>query len=207
VSDAVNIERGATWRERAGLSILGPEGRRVMTDWPWEFNAGSGRKLIIGPTGGEGRCYLRVESGDDADGPSACLDGLDLPEIMVKACEAAGTAPPVMLGRPDVNAMRDARGWVSFRGVQLRESRDGGVSLGIGGNLETLSSAQARQMAAVAVAMADKPPEPDPAEVGEIAALIYQTMYPGYAPEPGERAREAARAVLLRMRGREADRG
>jgi hypothetical protein len=178
---------------------------------PWTHRDERGNELTIGTAEGlDGVCWLRVERESrlaDKWAPSAIVTGLEIPDVTNAMWRAAGQEPPVMLGRPDVDAMRDAGGWVSLGGVNLRESARG-VSVAIGGCLRTLSAAQTRQLAAVAVAMADEPPvpEPDPAEVGEIAALIYQAMYPGYAPEPGERALEAARPVLLRMRDRGADR-
>jgi hypothetical protein len=89
------------------------------------------------------------------------------PDLCRAVFEASGSLPPVMLGRPDLAAVRDPGGWACFRGLQLRESPNGGVSFGIGGNLETLTAAQVRQMAAVAVAMADRE-----TDAGDLAACI-----------------------------------
>ena len=154
---------------------------------------------------------MRIEAHDHEEGLAAVVvqgakpvyvDALDIPEVTNAMHRAAGQEPPVMLGRPDLASARDGNGWIGFRGLQLRKSDDGGVTFSVGGNTETLTEAQARQCAAVVVALADGPPEPDPAEVDEIAALIYAGLYPGYAEPPGERARDAARAVLLRLRDR-----
>lgn len=173
-----------------------------MTGWPWEFNAGDGRTLVIGPSEeGTGSGWLKVETEDDPDGPRAYLDGLDIPLVTAKLWEATGALPPVMLGRPDLASARDAGGWVSFGGLRLRESGDGGVSFAMGESTVTLPAGMARQCAAVVVAIADGcRPEPDQAVVEGLAAVIAD----GGIGLPPREARTLARAILLAGYGREA---
>jgi hypothetical protein len=109
-----------------------------------------------------------------------------LPDVIREMCEKAGTAAPVMLGRPDLDSIRDTDGSVPIRGLRLRESGDGGVTVSVGGNAETLSPAQARQAAAVAVALADE--SRDEGDVFVLASVM--------AKHPGATFPELARAVL-----------
>ena len=176
-----------------------------MTDWPWEFDAGCDRTLIVG-LGGEstGACSLMVTDGDQPDGPTAYLDALDIPEVTGKLWEACGQQPPVMLGRPDLDSARDEDGWVSVAGVQLRESA-AGVTVEIPGGMRTLTAAQARQMAAVAVAMADGgDAEPDPAEVDALESALREASG---RHDPGDEMTGIARALLLAGWKREARNG
>lgn len=116
-----------------------------------------------------------------------CVDPLDIPEVTAAMYRACGQEPPVMLGRPDLNAMRDADGWVSIRCLRLRRATGGGVSFAIGGSMETITEAQARQCAAVTAALADKRDLEDD-DVFELAAVLAQ--------HPSATFPELARAVL-----------
>jgi hypothetical protein len=109
-----------------------------------------------------------------------------LPDVIREMCEKAGTSAPVMLGRPDLDAMRGADGSVPVRGLRLRESGDGGVTVSAGGNAETLSPAQTRLFAAAAVALADE--SRDEGDVFVLASVM--------AKHPGATFPELARAVL-----------
>jgi hypothetical protein len=131
----------------------------------------------------------------------------DLPRVIREMSEAAGESAPVMLGRPDLDAMRDKDGWVRFRGLRLFRCADGSVSFAIGGNVENLPEGLARAAGAAAVALAD---EPGPAEVEELAHLIRLALYPGsdrIGLRPSESDKVAARAVLRAGYRRETNRG
>jgi len=126
---------------------------------PYVYESGNGATLRVDPA--DGPAAMLKATGKNGGESWVPVDALEIPDVTNAMWRAAGQEPPVMLGRPDLASARDPGGWASFRGLQLRESADGGVSFGIGGNLETLTAAQTRQLAAVAVAMADGQPEAD----------------------------------------------
>jgi hypothetical protein len=136
-----------------------------MNDWPYR-KTGGGRWLEVrevredDPSGTEGCVVTTGERG-------FVLDSADFPEVARAMWAAYGQAPPVMLGRPDLDALRDRDGWIEFRGLRVRRAPGGGVSFAVGGNAETLPEAMARQCAAVTVALAD-----ERKDAADLAAVI-----------------------------------
>lgn len=162
---------------------------------------GQGRALVVYGRD-DGKAVLQVlerEGGGMTILGSWLADPAIAPDLHRAICEAAGTLPPVMLGRPDLDSAQGGDGWISFRGLRLRRSLDGGVSFALGGNIETLPGAQARQAAAVAVALADEA-EPPAEEVDELTAVIVQ----GDPSAKFGPARVLARKILLARYRREA---
>ena len=132
------------------------------------------------------------------------VDALDIPEVTAAMYRACGQEPPVMLGRPDLDAMRGPDGSVRFGNLALYRTADGGIGFAVRlpgeahGVCTVLTPAQARQAAAVAVALADKEPEPDPADVEALARAIHAgrcnlTVVPGACDD----CRAGARSALL----------
>jgi hypothetical protein len=128
-----------------------------------------GAWLVAGECG-QGDGYVEVHDGKGGVA-QACPDPMEIPGLAVALYEASNLVPPVMLGRPDLRALGGEVGVISFRGLRLYRAATGGVSFAIGGNVETLTDAMARQAAAVAVALADSP-EPDPDGVAVLSAVI-----------------------------------
>jgi hypothetical protein len=133
--------------------------------------------------GRDGRATLETLTVDGRVG----VDALDIPKLTVMLYRACGQEPPVMIGRPGLDSVRDADGWVSFRGLRVRRAAGGGVSFAIGGNTETLSEAMARQCAAVTVALAD-----ERADEEDLTALIRSEF-----PDSSDGDEEAMRAFDL----------
>jgi hypothetical protein len=134
---------------------------------------GQGRELVVCDRD-DGKAAVRIEEPRVPAGRvcvSWVADPLLAPDLCRAICEAAGTLPPVMLGRPDLAAVLDADGFASFRGLSARRSADGGVTFSVAGNSETLSAPQVRHLAAIAVALADEP-EPTLAEVDELESVL-----------------------------------
>ena len=148
-----------------------------MTVERFREDDGQGRELVVCDRD-DGKAGVQIEEPWRGDAGrvrgSWVADPLTAPDLCRAICEASGTLPPVMLGRPDLASARDADGWVSFRGLRLRRSEDGGVTFAVGGNSETLPPAQARRAAAVAVAMADE----QPGAAGELAAVVRAALPP-----------------------------
>jgi hypothetical protein len=152
--------------------------------------------------------WLTITEAVDRPGTAlmrACRNGVgvtatEIDGIARAMWRACGLDSPVMLGRPNLDSVRDADGWVSFRGLRLRRSADDGVSFTIGGNMETLVVSQTRQLASVAAALTEG--ESDPGEVDELAAEIRADFQSDGTP-PTEWEKKAARAALRWMNARE----
>jgi hypothetical protein len=113
------------------------------------------------------RCAIAV------GGQPFFVDPLEIDEHARAMYEAAGVPSPVTLERPDLGPTPRTH---LFRGLDVYRSADGGVTFAIGGNRETLSASLVRQMAAVAVAMADEAPE-----AGDVAGFIRAALPAGLA--------------------------
>jgi hypothetical protein len=139
------------------------------------------------------------------------VDPMEIPAITAKLYEAAGHQPPVMLGRPDLDAMRSSDGGIRFGDLLLCKTALGEVAFAVhpaGKTVTTfavLEAAQARLAAAATVALADEPPELDPEEVDKLACLVMETLNPGAMGIAG--ARPLARKILLAGWKREAGHG
>jgi hypothetical protein len=130
---------------------------------------GQGRELVVYDRD-DGKSAVQIEerrAGGVGVHGSWIANPLIAPDLCRAIFEGAGFLPPLMLGRPDLAAIRDAGGWVAFRGLRFRRAPGGGLTFAIGGKTETLSDPQARHLAAVAVAMADEGPD-----AGDLAATI-----------------------------------
>lgn len=163
---------------------------------PYVYERPSGARLRVDPDGGMAMLKAAGKNGGESWVP---VDALDIPEVTNAMWRACGQEPPVMLGRPDLGL--DLIHWpmeYKFRELAVRRSADGGVTFGIGGNSETLPPSQVRQMAAIAVALADEP-DPHLADVESLASYLAEAGFgPGATPET------VAVAALRWMRNREA---
>lgn len=178
---------------------------------------GQGRALRV-YTRDDGKAAVQVE---DRTGIGRVLaswvaDPLTAPDLCAAICKAAGQEPPVMLARPDLEAMAGKDGAVRLGHLALYRTTDGEVAFAVHppgvvtGRAAVLTAAQARQAAAVAVALADLKDEPDPAEVDSLAMAVHGARCEGgdgceWAPTIDDR--NTARAALKWMREREASRG
>lgn len=180
------------------------EARAAMTD-VMRWTDGKGGWLEVVPltvTSGGLPCVTTGQQG-------FAVDPLEIPEITNAMYEAAGTVPPVMLARPDLDSMRSSDGGIRFGDLLLYKTAAGEVAFAVhhvGQTVATfvlLSPAQARQAAAATVALADELPELDPAEIEELAVAIRREIYPD-SGKPAEADRIAARTALRWMREREA---
>lgn len=158
----------------------------------------------------DGKATLQLE--DHGNG-IACsrgywiADPLTAPDLLRAICEASGTLPPVMLGRPEVPADGSP---VDRMGFRLRA--DGGKVQYEADRTGELYPGEARALAAMIVALADSVrPEPDPGDVDELAKVMRLAIHPGsgrlgLGPTDGDRTAAAAALKWMRDRG-EAGRG
>lgn len=162
---------------------------------------GQGRALRVCGRG-DGKAVLQIlerEGGGMTDLGSWLADPAVAPDLCRAIFEAAGAPPPVMLGRP---ALGPTPRTFLFRGLDVSRSADGGVTFAIGGNKETLTAPQVRQMAATAVTLADEP-EFAPGDVDGLAGALHAVEC-GCKEGPAESNRDTARTALRWMKGREA---
>ena len=160
---------------------------------------GQGRELVVYDRE-DGKAALQIEGrrhGVRTADASWVADPAIAPDLHRAICEASGTLPPVMLGRPDLGPTPRT---FLFRGLDVSRSADGGVTFAIGGNRETLPPSQVRQMAATAVALADEP-EFAPGDVDGLAGALHAVEC-GCREGPTESNRDTARAALRWMRDR-----
>lgn len=173
----------------------------------FEENDGQGRVLAVFARD-DGKAAVKIERHENGIGGvlgSFVADPLTAPDLCRAICEAAGTVPPAMLGRPDIpegtsgSPWRDCELTVAVDGGKVRQMWRDGPSL-------SMTPAQARQHAAALVVLADQADaEPDAAEVEELAREIHASgPYAGMALNPSGDERDAARTALLWMRKREA---
>jgi hypothetical protein len=130
----------------------------------------------------------------------ACDNGVeitraDLPVITGKLYEACGLPAPVILERPNLTglgtedspvARAGFKVWRSAKGVHLTEVFPAPPEDGWS------EPAHALELAAVIAVLAERPPEPDPAEVGALALVIAGDCSAGI-----EAAKPTARKILL----------
>jgi hypothetical protein len=159
---------------------------------------GQGRVLVVYDRD-DGKAALRIEGrhhGVRTADASWVADPALAPDLCRAICEASGTLPPVMLGRPGLPAdgtsieVAGFRLWAAGGTVQYEADRTG-----------ELAPHAARQLAAVIVALADSVPVSEPAEVEGLAAAIRADFQSDGTP-PTEWERKAARAALRWMNGR-----
>jgi hypothetical protein len=155
-----------------------------------------GDELVLAPSAevlGRLRLHTRRTAG-------VYVTAADIPEITGKLYKAFSLPSPVILQRPEVGpkgaAARSVRAWLSNDGD--------GVSIGIGGNADTLAPDEADSLAASIAVLAARArtAEPDPAEVDELAMALMQAHNHGTAGIGG--ARPIARTALRWMNKREA---
>jgi hypothetical protein len=137
------------------------------------------------------RCAIAV------GGQPFFVDPLEIDEHARAMYEAAGVPSPVTLERPDLGPTPRTH---LFRGLDVYRSADDGVTFAIGGNRETLSASLVRQMAAVAVALADAG-EPDQAEVDALESVLREASG---RHDPDDTMTGIARAILAAGYRREA---
>jgi hypothetical protein len=185
-------DEGNTVPARTVLHVDG-DGSRLTAD---RWHSGSG-------------ITLSIDNGSLLD-----VDALEIPEITTAMYRACGHKPPVMLGRPDLDAMRGPDGSVRFGNLALYRTADGDIGFAVRlpgeahGVCALLPPAQARQAAAVAVALADEKPEPDPAEVDALARTLREaSLFPEPLTPLYPDLRDLARKILLAGWKRETDRG
>jgi hypothetical protein len=131
------------------------------------------------------------------------VDPGEIPEITAKLYEAAGSVPPVMLGRPDIP---DGASWSPWQDCPLTVAVDGGKvrQMWRDGPSLSMTPAQARQHAAALVVLADRAEaEPDPAEVEALTDVLRET----YQRDNHVSFPDHARAILLAGWKREAGHG
>lgn len=146
---------------------------------------------------------LSIDNGSLVD-----VDALDIPAITTAMYRACGQEPPVMLGRPEVDLngstrVGDLHVWKEQSGCVGFMAADPDVAARTGAL--RLEPHMVRQLAAVAIAYADAPPQPDPAEVDALACLVMEVLNPGAMGIAG--ARPLARKILLAGWKREAGNG
>ena len=156
-----------------------------MSDGEWAYQDDDGNKLILAAchddelTGGG-----HVHADMTGAGP-VCIPPGDWPQIIAAAYEKVGLPAPVILDRSGYDTRSETR----IGAFTLwREDGHARVNMAFGGC--TLDSAEARHLAAAIVAYADDL-QPDPAEVTELAELIFAEVYRG-----NHSAQDAAKAIL-----------